>query len=369
MKSLPLYKQIQQDIRRLITIGQLREGDRVPSEKELATQYRVSQITSKNALLGLMEEGLLVRIQGKGTFVMRRSENKREPEEQSSVGWLTYRSGRIGLVLPTMKTKVDQLILDEIERHATAAGYEVLLRITRESQQEESRVIASFLKQGVDGIIIFPVENETYNDSILRLSLDRFPFVFIDRYLKGIKCCSVSADNTGGMRQAVESLIAKGHTSIALISPEITNTVTDERAAGFEQVFLERKASIDKNLWCMLPLELIASGAAERLIAAFLQERPHVTAAVTANTELCRYAWRAVQAGGKTIPRDMELVTFDLPELPGVSYIRQDIREMCKLTMALLVEQMNGEQEHRQLVVPVSYVEASESNFILNKIY
>ena len=358
MKSLPLYKQIQHDIRRLITIGRLREGDRVPSEKELAEQYRVSQITSKNALLGLMEEGLLVRIQGKGTFVMNRSDNKSEQQVRTSLGTLTYRSGRIGLVLPTMKTKVDQLILDAIEKHATAAGYEVLLRITRESQQEEARVIASFLKQGVDGIIIFPVENETYNDSILRLSLDRFPFVFIDRYLKGIKCCSVGADNVGGMRQAVERLLDKGHTSIALVSPEITNTVTDERASGFEQVFLERKSSIDKNLWCLLPLELIASGAAELVIASFLQERPQVTAAVTANTELCRYVWKAAQAAGKNIPEDMELVTFDLPDLPDVSYIHQNVGEMCRLTMELLLEQMNGEQDYRQLIVPVTYIEA-----------
>lgn len=45
--------------------------------------------------------------------------------------------------------------LDNIEKYASAAGYEVMLRITRESQLEESKVISSFLKQGVDGMIIF----------------------------------------------------------------------------------------------------------------------------------------------------------------------------------------------------------------------
>lgn len=227
MKTLPLYKQIQQDIRRLIAHGKLREGDRVPSEKELSEKYRVSQITSKNALVGLMEEGVLVRIQGKGTFVMSRPEHASAYE---LLGDARVRSGRIGLVLPTMKTKVDQRFLDELERYVTASGFELMLRITRESQTEETEVISSFLKQGVDGLIIFPVENEMYNDSILRLSLDRFPFVLIDRYLKEIKTYSVSSDNLHGTKEAVTYLMDQGHSNIAFISPEITNSVTDERS-------------------------------------------------------------------------------------------------------------------------------------------
>lgn len=354
MKSLPLYKQIQQDIRRLIAIGRLREGDRVPSEKELAEKYRVSQITSKNALLGLMEEGLLVRVQGKGTFVLSRPDSEPTFQPQSQWGVLPYRSGRIGLVLPTMKTKVDQRFLDCIEKYATEAGFEVLLRITRESQQEEASVITSFLKQGVDGMIIFPVENETYNDSILRLSLDKFPYVLIDRYLKGIKSYSVHSNNVNGARAAVEALLGRGHSAIAFISPEITNTVTDERAQGFEQAYMERKESIDKNLWCLLPLDTIASGRAGEAIGEFLAERPEVTAAITVNTELCQCAWRAAAAGGKRVPEDLELLTFDPPELPGVSYIQQNEDEMCRLTVELLVEQMNGHTEARRLIVPVT---------------
>lgn len=354
MNSLPLYKQIQQDIRRLISTGVLREGDRVPSEKELAERYRVSQITSKNALIGLMEEGLLVRIQGKGTFVLNR------PEESAAFGAIRehgagvrVKSGRIGLVLPTMKTKVDQRFVDAIEKYATAAGYELMLRITRESQEEEARVIESFLKQGVDGMIIFPVEKGTYNDSILRLSLEKFPLVLIDRFLKEIKTYSVSSDNENGTREAVEYLLDQGHSSIAFISPEITNTVTEERAHGFEQAFLNRNISIDKSLWCLLPLDTIAQGGAIEAIRAFLQGRPEITAAITVNTELCRYAGKAVTSLGK---RDLELVTFDPPDMPNVSYIRQNEDEMCRLTIEMLVEQMNGKHEARRVVVPVTFI-------------
>jgi DNA-binding LacI/PurR family transcriptional regulator len=356
LKSLPLYRKIQEDIKRLIAIGKLREGDRVPSEKELSERYRVSQITSKNALVGLREEGLLVRIQGKGTFVMSR------PENASTLGPLGEwnagpgRSGRIGLVLPTMKTKVDQRFLDYIEKYATAAGYEVMVRITRESQQEESKVISSFLKQGVDGLIIFPVENETYNDSILRLSLDRFPFVLIDRFLKEIKTYSVSSDNVNGTREAVKHLLEKGHSSIAFISPEITNTVTDERAQGFEQAFLERGLPIDKSQWCLLPLETIASGQSAVKIAEFFKNNPNITGAVTANTELCRNAYEAAAVTRRRVPDDLELLSFDPPDLPNIPYVRQDEEEMCRLTIDLLMEQLKGAFEARRIMVPVMLV-------------
>lgn len=356
MKSLPLYKKIQEDIKRLIAIGKLREGDRVPSEKELSERYRVSQITSKNALVGLMEEGLLVRIQGKGTFVMSRPENAAALDQLGEWTAGAGRSGRIGLVLPTMKTKVDQRFLDNIEKYATAAGYEVMLRITRESQLEESKVITSFLKQGVDGMIIFPVENETYNDSILRLSLDRFPFVLIDRFLKEIKTYSVSSDNINGTREAAAYLLSKGHSSIAFISPEITNTVTDERAQGFEQAFLERGLSIDKSLWCLLPLDEIASGQSVERIRDFLDGSPDITGVITANTELCRNAYKAAVACRRQVPDDLELITFDPPDLPNVPYIRQNEEEMCRLTIELLTEQIEGAFEARRIVVPVHLV-------------
>ncbi|RIX59472.1 GntR family transcriptional regulator [Paenibacillus nanensis] len=353
MKTLPLYKQIQQDIRRLIAHGKLREGDRVPSEKELSEKYRVSQITSKNALVGLMEEGVLVRIQGKGTFVMSRPEHASAYE---LLGDARVRSGRIGLVLPTMKTKVDQRFLDELERYVTASGFELMLRITRESQTEETEVISSFLKQGVDGLIIFPVENEMYNDSILRLSLDRFPFVLIDRYLKEIKTYSVSSDNLHGTKEAVTYLMDQGHSNIAFISPEITNSVTDERSQGFELAYLERKISIDKNLWCLLPLDIIVSGKAGETIVSFLKERPHITAAMTANTELCRAVYGAVRKLGRTVPDDFALATFDPPDLPHVTYIRQNEDEMCRLTVDLLLEQIEGVYNARRMIVPVSLI-------------
>ena len=65
----PLYRQIKTLITRSLVSGEWRPGAPIPSEVELAGRYSVSQGTVRKAVGELAEERLLVRQQGKGTFV------------------------------------------------------------------------------------------------------------------------------------------------------------------------------------------------------------------------------------------------------------------------------------------------------------
>lgn len=65
----PLYQQLAQAIRRCIETGEFRRGDAIPAESELMRDHRVSRVTVRKALDLLVADGLLVRRQGKGTFV------------------------------------------------------------------------------------------------------------------------------------------------------------------------------------------------------------------------------------------------------------------------------------------------------------
>lgn len=65
----PAYRQIQNAIRRRIDSGQLKPGNLVPSERELARIHRVSLMTARHALTELARDGLVERRHGAGTFV------------------------------------------------------------------------------------------------------------------------------------------------------------------------------------------------------------------------------------------------------------------------------------------------------------
>lgn len=70
----PLYQQIKALIMQGLKTGEWRPGEAIPSEIELAARYRVSQGTVRKAIDELATENLLVRRQGKGTFVASHSE-------------------------------------------------------------------------------------------------------------------------------------------------------------------------------------------------------------------------------------------------------------------------------------------------------
>jgi len=70
----PLYQQIKTLILRSLQAGEWKPGEPIPSEMELAARFRVSQGTMRKAIDELAAENLVVRRQGKGTFVATHAE-------------------------------------------------------------------------------------------------------------------------------------------------------------------------------------------------------------------------------------------------------------------------------------------------------
>lgn len=67
--ALPLYYQLKEILKEEIDIGKYKSGEQIPSENELSDMLDISRNTAKQAIAGLVSEGILFRIQGKGTFV------------------------------------------------------------------------------------------------------------------------------------------------------------------------------------------------------------------------------------------------------------------------------------------------------------
>jgi GntR family transcriptional regulator len=89
----PLYQQIQGLITQSLQAGEWRPGEAIPSEMDLAARYRVSQGTVRKAIDALADSNLLVRRQGKGTFVATHGEQQTQyrflrlaPDDGSSEG-------------------------------------------------------------------------------------------------------------------------------------------------------------------------------------------------------------------------------------------------------------------------------------------
>ncbi len=82
----PIYTQITSQIKTMIMTGELKEGDALPSMRNLAAQLRISVITTKRAYEDLERDGFIESYTGKGSFVkaqnteLLREENLRQIE-------------------------------------------------------------------------------------------------------------------------------------------------------------------------------------------------------------------------------------------------------------------------------------------------
>ncbi len=111
----PIYLQITSQIKAMIMNGELKEGDALPSMRNLAQQLRISVITTKRAYEDLEREGFIESYTGKGSFVkaqnteLLREEHLRQIE--GSLGEACEKAKMSNISLEELKEMLD-LIYD-----------------------------------------------------------------------------------------------------------------------------------------------------------------------------------------------------------------------------------------------------------------
>ncbi len=81
----PIYEQIVMQIKSAIMCGELKEGQALPSVRTLAKELKVSALTVKKAYDALDEEGFIVTVHGKGSFVNLANQNLMLEEKKKEV--------------------------------------------------------------------------------------------------------------------------------------------------------------------------------------------------------------------------------------------------------------------------------------------
>ena len=170
-KDGPYYKQIAELIKLQIEKGNLRPGEKLPSERELKEQYKVGRIIIRMALDILLKENLIEKKIGVGTFINRNLKIK------------IKRKHLVGVVLANLKGEYMNHILLGITSKLEKIGYNMLLKVSSDTSAKERKHINELLKKEVDGIIIFPVNNEKNIDLFKKLKQDKFPIIFIDLFI------------------------------------------------------------------------------------------------------------------------------------------------------------------------------------------
>lgn len=228
------YQEIFDYIRRKIDSGEIKKGDKLPTENELSEKFNVSRITSKRAVAELMNLGVVERIRGKGSFYIG------EKDQQ-----VTEMSQRIIAIVFYMN---DRYCLDYIRGTTSSLnskGYILTPYFIEDIKKDEEVALVKKLKENrVSGVIYYPETEINSFEFILACKENGLPIVTIDKEIVSFKVDSIVSDNFSGGYKVAQALIDRGYKKIAQIysnSPTLKTSVL-ERFKGV------RKAIKDNNL-------------------------------------------------------------------------------------------------------------------------
>ena len=115
--AVPIWKQIEDEIRRLVAVGSLSTGEAVPSVRDMARDLRVNPGTVAKAYQRLSDAGLLVVHRGQGTFVATAPARVPRSERREALASAARKYASIAATIgATTKETIDELelALDEI---------------------------------------------------------------------------------------------------------------------------------------------------------------------------------------------------------------------------------------------------------------
>lgn len=338
--SEALYEKIQKDIIEKIQKGEYKAGDRIPSEKQIVEEYKVSRITAIKALTELSLNGYIYRIQGKGSFANPLGKQLRLNGISTASTASPYTDGprRIGLIIPEFYDYHSGSIITSIIRTLQYPDYFVDIVLSQNNELEEY-ALNYFLKNGFSGVILFPSDCEFYSDIILRMHLNKFPFVLIDRTFPGIGCNSVTSDNEKGALISADHLLSLGHTHIAFVADSTyKEQITAIRYNGYLHAILNRglQPTTYENLFSM------DSGAEAQDSFVQAVKSGNVTAIIASNSHVAMRLYALCQKNGILVPGDLSIVCFDNPNLyrqeksDFFTYVDQDSAEIGKQASLIL---------------------------------
>ena len=259
----------------------------------------------------------------------------------------TLVSGRadiIGLVLPTghiVNEPYEAHVLEAVAMAATEAGQGMMLWLA--AGEPSAAVRQEFHTGVVDGLVISGVAlGAPWVEDLLD---GPHPCVVLGRHPERTDVSTVEIDNEGGVRRAVEYLVAGGHRRIAMIQGPAGRIDAEDREHAFRAALDSHGLAAEPQLFAR-GLFNIATGA-----EAMRQLLPHRPDAVFAANDLMAVgALQALHAEGLRVPDDIAVVGFDdLPQAaiadPPLTTVRHDIDKVCATAMRTLLQLVDSAGE------------------------
>ncbi|MCW5640936.1 MAG: LacI family DNA-binding transcriptional regulator [Rhodoferax sp.] len=269
---------------------------------------------------------------------------------------ITRRSRIIGVVMSYLENQFYPVVLEKLSQRLQRDGYHVLLFITDTRQTDA--VLAEILQYQVDGMVMA----STSMSSALALRCEEagIPVVLFNRVSAGSEnTSSVTTDNYQGGLLVGQYLARTGHRRVAYIAGLEDTSTNQQRERGLRDGLAESGQKVFARAVGNYDFE-DAKAAARSLFAVKAAQRPD--AVFVANDHMAIAVMDTLRIElGLRIPQDVSVVGFDdVKQASWGSYklssVVQDADAMIEATAGLLMEEMDGANQNRAVVLPTRLV-------------
>jgi len=324
-------------LRHKVLSGEIGHGEQLKPELELCRELNISRTTVRKAIAMLVDEGLLIRHRGRGSFV----EFKRNPAQERLLGFLMYESNVVGSTY---------LLVQGAEQKAAELGYQLLLANSQNSEGAAMEQVIRLNHARVAGTIVTPLQTLTPGKATadllrgLRQSDQRV--VLLDEFSDDDATPSICSQNREAMHQLTSYLIGLGYRRIAFLSSVRIEGVI-EREEGFRMAMEEHGLEVPPEYFLEVAgRDPAVQGTQE--VDVFLAMRRPPEAIVCLHDLIAFNVLRRCAERGWKVPHDVAVVGFDnLPQAafchPPLTTMHQPLLEMGRRAVELLVRQLQGE--------------------------
>ena len=273
---------------------------------------------------------------------------------EAAIKELQYRPSRLAQSLVTQKTQTIGLVVADItnpfffevargvQDTALVRGYNVFVCNTDDNPQGEQDILTLLASQEVDGVILSTASST--DEELLAFAENYKPLVVINRDIDHPKASLVNVDIYKGARLAVEHLIGRGHTQIAMLSHEGHLPEHVRRVLGYRET-LEAHGITPNNEWLILAPPNLEGGyeATQEL----LKKHPKITAIFTYNDLMAIGALRGCHDMGLRVPEDCAIMGFDdikfsamtQPSLSSISFDKYAVGQTAMMRLLEMFEE------------------------------
>jgi len=314
--------------------------------KDIAHRLGVSQATVSHVLRGRDSE-FRISAETAGRIHQVAKELGYRPSALAR-NFKSHRSGALCLAVGNLGNPFWAGLALGAQQEAESHGYMLVVTHTGETEQKEILVVEMLRERRVDGIILTPAHHKPSHLADLRT--EHLPFVFVDRTIEGMDVPSVVTDSVGGLRLAVDHLVARGHRHIAYIGGPTEISTFRDRLRGFRQALAQHRLRPGPLL------EVPSSGpdAGQHAVATLFSHGASATAIIAADQFLTIGTLRAAPEDVVVVGFD-DLLLADLLRRP-VTTIAQPMEDLGRHAVRLLVQEIAEPGGNQQLVLPARLI-------------